>query len=98
MDPYGAGGKPTVATIQLRCGAHNRYEAEVFYGPGKRHDGVDVVREGMAVPGWAAEQPVMTNPILRSGTVAITASRQVRQPSGTTLGQQFSRIAGLRSD
>src|SRR6185436_8257885 len=29
--PYGAGGPATTGTIQLRCGAHNRYEAEVYY-------------------------------------------------------------------
>jgi hypothetical protein len=34
--PYAAGGKPTVENIQLRCRAHNGYEAEQFYGPGQR--------------------------------------------------------------
>jgi hypothetical protein len=34
-DPYGAGGKPTVDKIRLMCGVHNRYEAELFYGPGQ---------------------------------------------------------------
>ncbi len=55
VEPYGVGGKPTVDNIQLRCGVHNRYEAELFYGPGKRHGGGDQVREGRAVYGCATE-------------------------------------------
>ena len=30
--PYGAGGGATVDNIELRCRAHNGYEAELFYG------------------------------------------------------------------
>jgi len=48
LEPYGVGGKPTVDNIQLRCGVHNRYEAGLFYGPGKRHGGGDQVREAEA--------------------------------------------------
>jgi hypothetical protein len=29
--PYAVGGEPTVDGIQLRCGPHNRYEAEVYF-------------------------------------------------------------------
>jgi hypothetical protein len=32
LDPYGAGGEATVETMELRCRAHNNYEAELFYG------------------------------------------------------------------
>jgi hypothetical protein len=53
--PMPVGGKPTVDNIQLRCGVHNRYEAELFYGPGKRHGGGDQVREAGAVYGGAAQ-------------------------------------------
>jgi hypothetical protein len=31
--PYAAGGGATAATIQLRCRAHNQYEAEVYFRP-----------------------------------------------------------------
>ncbi|MGQ0549814.1 MAG: hypothetical protein ACT4PY_09145 [Armatimonadota bacterium] len=31
--PYGAGGEPIVENIQLRCRAHNGYEAELYFGP-----------------------------------------------------------------
>ncbi|PYQ44171.1 MAG: hypothetical protein DMF77_07850 [Acidobacteria bacterium] len=55
VEPYGAGGKPTAHNIQLRCGVHNRYEAELFYGPGKRCEGGDQVREAEAVYRCAVE-------------------------------------------
>jgi hypothetical protein len=32
LDPYGVGGQATVETVELRCRAHNNYEAELFYG------------------------------------------------------------------
>ena len=32
LDPYGMGGEATVDTMELRCRAHNNYEAELFYG------------------------------------------------------------------
>ena len=31
--PYAVGGRPTVDNIELRCRAHNGYEAAQFYGP-----------------------------------------------------------------
>jgi hypothetical protein len=34
VDPHGVGGEATVENIELRCRAHNNYEAECFYGPG----------------------------------------------------------------
>jgi hypothetical protein len=35
--PYAAGGRATVDNIQLRCRAHNGYEVDRFFGPGRRH-------------------------------------------------------------
>jgi hypothetical protein len=37
VDPYAAGGQPTAGNIQLRCRAHNRHEAAIFYGPMREH-------------------------------------------------------------
>jgi hypothetical protein len=34
--PYAAGGDATVATIELRCRAHNLYEAALDFGPSVR--------------------------------------------------------------
>ncbi|HEY5000195.1 MAG TPA: HNH endonuclease signature motif containing protein [Usitatibacter sp.] len=34
--PFAVGGKATVDNIELRCRAHNRYEADLFYGPMRR--------------------------------------------------------------
>jgi hypothetical protein len=36
LDPHGVGGEPTVENIELRCRAHNAYEAELFYGRSTR--------------------------------------------------------------
>ena len=51
--PYAMGGEATVENIQLRCRAHNGYEADLFYGAGRRDDvrgddGEDVVREAFS--------------------------------------------------
>src|SRR5712692_2903976 len=35
VDPHAVGGEATTGNIQLRCGAHNRYEGELFYGHGR---------------------------------------------------------------
>ena len=43
--PYGAGGRPTVDNIALRCRAHNGYEAELFYGPVREYGGRGVPLE-----------------------------------------------------
>ena len=40
VEPYAFGGPATVANIQLRCRAHNLYEASLCFG-----DGSDAVRE-----------------------------------------------------
>jgi hypothetical protein len=56
IEPYGVGGEATVDNISLRCRAHNGYEADLFYGPGKYPGGDGVVRE-----------PVQTYGPVRSG-------------------------------
>ena len=40
VHPYADGGRPSVENIQLRCRAHNQYEAELWFG-----DGCDEVKE-----------------------------------------------------
>ena len=45
LSPFGAGGRSTVENLQLRCRAHNSYEAEVFYGPARRHVTDDAGRD-----------------------------------------------------
>jgi hypothetical protein len=40
--PFAAGGKATVENIELRCRAHNAYEAQLFFtGDGVRESDVD---------------------------------------------------------
>ena len=41
VEPYAAGGEATVQNLELRCRAHNAYEARLFFGD-------DVVREEQA--------------------------------------------------
>jgi hypothetical protein len=33
VHPFGAGGEATVENVELRCRAHNQYEADLFFGP-----------------------------------------------------------------
>jgi hypothetical protein len=44
-DPHGVGGKATVEKIQLRCKAHNNYEAQLYYGPMRERLGTGAVKE-----------------------------------------------------
>ena len=46
VEPYAAGGGATVENIELRCRAHNAYDARLFFGDG-------VVREGR--PQWGID-------------------------------------------
>jgi hypothetical protein len=43
--PYAVGGQATTANIQLRCRAHNGYEADTFFGADRRNRGADGVAE-----------------------------------------------------
>jgi hypothetical protein len=45
--PFAAGGETSAKNLELRCGAHNRYEAEKYFGPLQ----VPLVREARAVYG-----------------------------------------------
>ena len=45
VEPYAVGGEATVSNMELRCRVHNRYEAELFFGP---HDSSHRVREEAA--------------------------------------------------
>jgi hypothetical protein len=54
VEPYAAGGAATVDNIQLRCRAHNQYEAQVFFGD-------SVVRE--RPPVWDLTTALPDNPV-----------------------------------
>jgi hypothetical protein len=45
--PYAVGGKATVANVQLRCRAHNGYEADVFFGIDRRNGRPHGVTKGV---------------------------------------------------
>jgi hypothetical protein len=54
--PYAMGGEATVENIQLRCRAHNGYEANLYYGIRRPEDGGDAVREA-STSVWGATRP-----------------------------------------
>jgi hypothetical protein len=49
--PYAVGGRPTLDNIELRCRAHNGYEAERFYGPCRDWVDTEAVTEAGAPDG-----------------------------------------------
>jgi hypothetical protein len=51
--PYAVGGAATVDGIQLRCGRHNRHEAEVFFAR-EPVDPIDDARQGRSGTSRAA--------------------------------------------
>jgi len=68
--PYAADGRATVDNIELRCRAHNRYEAEVFFGPSRRH-----LPAGAGAEGLQSSVSVATR--FRSRTKLLAADRRV---------------------
>jgi hypothetical protein len=66
--PYAAGGRPTVDNIELRCRAHNGYEAQQFYGPCREWVDTEAVTEAGPRGGR------VTHDASRSGT-KLTAMR-----------------------
>jgi hypothetical protein len=66
--PYGAGGKPTVDNIQLRCRAHNQHEADVYYGLGR---GDDRVQETEPAYGSLTGRTTGSGPSCVPGTQAL---------------------------
>jgi hypothetical protein len=81
LKPYGARGKPTVENISLRCRAHNQYEAEVFYGPGKAYGGDSVVKEP-SVPYDCVRAATFSFRNENDGTSARLAGAAPRQSPG----------------
>src|SRR6058998_1389925 len=65
VEPYAVGGEATVSNVELRCRAHNRYEAELFFGP---HDSSHRVRE-------EAASYLCTNSQTRSGPSSHAATQ-----------------------
>jgi hypothetical protein len=54
--PFAEGGEPTVENIELRCRAHNAYEAELFYGMDRALDPPATIGEARA--SYEAPRPV----------------------------------------
>jgi hypothetical protein len=57
VEPFAAGGKSTAGNLQLRCRAHNAYEATLYFEP-------SVVRETAATSDhWTRSRPGSSNPV-----------------------------------
>jgi hypothetical protein len=54
VQPFAAGGRAVAENIELRCRAHNAYEAELFFG-------TSIVRE--VWPQWGVETGLRTSPV-----------------------------------
>ncbi len=72
---YATGGKPTVENIELRCRAHNGYEADMFFRPAQAWPGAAIVREATALG-------CVMNDAFRSGTRATDDGGPARVESG----------------
>ena len=55
VEPYAVGGPPTVANVELRCAAHNAYEARLFFGE-------SVVREDTSMWSPHSSDPLRSAP------------------------------------
>ena len=76
-DPFAMGGAATADNIYLRCSAHNRYEAELFFAvtyPG-------IVRETR--PDWPASEFVPERNEYVAPAVARSAKPDYSRPAGT---------------
>jgi hypothetical protein len=78
VEPYAAGGAATVANIQLRCRAHNAYEAVLFYGPSRSFRREGVVGERPATPGLSTPDS--------TGRAASPPPARLRRPDTASRG------------
>jgi 5-methylcytosine-specific restriction endonuclease McrA len=57
VEPFAAGGETTTGNLQLRCRAHNAYEATLYFGP-------SVAREAAAAyDHWTRSRPSSSDPV-----------------------------------
>lgn len=77
--PYGEGGEATPGNIELRCRAHNAYEARLHYGPIRELAAAEPVREPVAGYGHGpgARELVLERVIVRGRVPATRAGRTV---------------------
>jgi hypothetical protein len=76
--PYAAGGCASVDNIELRCRAHNGYEVDRFFGPGRRYSREGMVRRtrsGTSISGdWRTPPPTGWNQGSRPGRLPTIAA------------------------
>jgi hypothetical protein len=60
--PYGAGGEATVENLELRCRAHNAYDAELFYGRPGTGGGEGLLRDSAVAYDGPASRSARSGP------------------------------------
>jgi hypothetical protein len=91
VQPFAAGGMPTVTNIELRCQAHNAYEAELYFGPEAA-----AAAQARAMSGTS---PAATAPRRRTRPGATCATPEVeRAASVDPLQNARSRGKRIRGD
>ncbi len=85
VTPYATGGPPTVDNIELRCRAHNEYEAELNFGPHRR----SVVREQRA-PYLIPDQATASS--VRTALTPLQLGRDLCLSSSCGRSSEFSRF------
>jgi len=104
-DPWGVGGQPTIDRVRLLCRAHNGHEAEVFYGPGRRHGrgGADVAGEARAGygaledatrPGTGKRVGERTERSLSAGSHPASASNRAAPRAASARSRGWPRRSG----
>jgi hypothetical protein len=84
--PYAAGGRPTVENIELRCRAHNGYEAEMLYGPARRHVSAEIVKEATTAHACVSADAFRSGTTVTSGRALVAGSSRGTVPGPTRDG------------
>jgi hypothetical protein len=90
IHPHALGGEPTVGNIQLRCRAHNAYEARVCFGRSNGDGGGGYVREEAVPYGFQPEATVSC--ILPQ---RLTSSPQKLTSRVRTTGRSHQLVPGI---
>jgi hypothetical protein len=97
--PRAVGGEATIANMQLRCRAHNGYEADVFFGTDRSNRGADGVarRSEKSAVSWTFS-PVPERSGDSSAVNKVPGSRDYAFISAAACAASQSAISASTSD
>jgi hypothetical protein len=91
VHPYAVGGPPTTGNIELRCRAHNAYEADLFYGDLERPEDASTRTDDHApaqlVPEQAGSDPKQAS-ILRGAPAPLRQEDERSRVGGKGRGKE----------